>query len=93
MQNKQTAWLLYNEARAWRTSPSKLLAIDDWYTGYCFDQAINYWGSYVESELDKVEGKDSKATHQARQTRLQGLLAEGDTPSSGQFADPALLFN
>jgi hypothetical protein len=90
--NRQTAWLLYNEAQSWNTQPSKLLGVSEWYTAFCLDQAINYWGTFVSSELDKIEAKTAKATEAKRQARLQVLLSpEGEMPK-GQFADPALMF-
>lgn len=94
--NRQTSWLLYNDALTWGVRPSKLLNIKDPYTQYCFDQAINYWGKYVEGQLDRIEGDDSAEIERKRTSRLSQLLypdAEEAPPArTGQFADPALLF-
>lgn len=91
--NRQTAWLLYNEAKTWNTQPSSILRIEEWYIAYCLDQAVNYWGTYVTNELEKIEAKTAKAAEARRHARLQSLLAEdGADPAQGQFADPALMF-
>jgi hypothetical protein len=91
--NRQSAWLLYTQAKTWSVRPSDLLNIDDWYTSYCLDQAIAYWGTFVETELDRIEGDKPKVVEQKRKAKLHELLGtEGETPS-GQFADPALMFS
>lgn len=75
--------------------PSSLLAIDDPYVAYCFDQAAGYLGNHVELELDKIGNKtDAKerAVQQQKKAKLEAILSgSGDKPKQ-QFADPALMF-
>jgi hypothetical protein len=91
--NRLTAWLLYNEASSWSVRPSTLLDLQDPYTAFCFDQAINYWGKTIEGELEKVEGKNAKDTELRRKSILEKYLyPDGDGSSKHQFSDPALMF-
>lgn len=48
--------------------------MEDPYTAYCIDQAVGYLGAYITEELDKIEGKDSKAVARKRQRKLEQLL-------------------
>lgn len=72
-------WKLFQDAKTWSTRPSVLLAIENDYEAYCLDEAISTWGSYVTSELDKVEGKDSKEVNKKRRNRLLSLLQAPDS--------------
>lgn len=74
MKNKQLSWGLYQSAKQWVKRPSELVDIQDTYAAYCFDEAIGAWGSYVTSEIEKIEGKDSKSVERKRQNRLMQLL-------------------
>lgn len=93
VENRQSAWLLYNEAKTWSTNPATVLGITDWYVSYCLNQAISYWGTYVENQLDMIEAKTAQATADKRQARLQQLLSDDTEKPKGSFADPALLFS
>lgn len=91
--NRQTAWLIYSEAKLWGTRPSVLLDIQDTYVAYCFDQAIGYWGVAIESAMDEVEGKNAKDTAAKRQAVLKRFLYPDDSSArQGRFADPAIMF-
>lgn len=71
-------WKLYQEAKLWKVRPSQLFGIDNDYYAYCLDEVVAAWGSHVTSELDKVEGKDSKDAGRKRQRKLLQLLQAPD---------------
>jgi hypothetical protein len=93
----------------YKTRPSNLLGIDDPYAAFCVDEAIYIWGSYVDSELDKVGDRDmdrkAKAKleqrRNARQQRYEQLMAGhsinrqrfGVSGAPQQFRDPMSLFS
>jgi hypothetical protein len=93
--NRQTAWLLYTEAKTWGTTPASLLNIEDPYIAFCLNQAVGYWGMTIESALDEVDGKNSKEIAIKRKAVLRKWLYpdSADKPQPGQFADPALMFS
>ena len=90
-------WILYGEARRWKVPPSELLGLEPGsYDAFCLNQAVNYLGSHIESELDKVgQKKDSKqrSNEAARQRRLEALLTPKGKERKGQYMDPAVIFN
>lgn len=67
-------WNLFQEAKGWGCTPSDLLQIEEPYTAYCLNQAVSHFGAYVTGELEKIEGKDSKAVARKRQQKLEQLL-------------------
>jgi hypothetical protein len=46
-----------------------LLAVEDPYTAYCLDEAVGYFGSYVEARMDEVKAKNAK-TKAAKQENV-----------------------
>jgi hypothetical protein len=72
-------------AKSLRTRPSELVAIDEAYAAYCFDEAVFVLGSYIESELEKVEGKTMQEI-EGKQTLLLNKLLSGKS----RFAEPML---
>ncbi len=84
MKNKKLLWLTYLEAKTWNNRPSSLIAIEDEYTAYCFDQAVAVFGNVVSNELESVEGKTKKSVTQKRNRILDKYL--GIKP---KFMDPA----
>lgn len=82
-------WKVYQEAKLWATLPSKLFGIENDYYAYCFNEVVATWGSYVTSELDKVEGKDSKDTNKKRHRRLLALLQAPDAMRFRSLRPPA----
>ncbi|MCA1807184.1 MAG: hypothetical protein LC687_04960 [Actinobacteria bacterium] len=84
---------------AWRESqtlgrpPSEVYGLGlGTYEGYCFDQAVSYFGQWVEGELDKLDkpSKGARKLMDARKRRLDQILNPVSTPQ--QFADPAAFF-
>jgi hypothetical protein len=77
-------------SEALHTRPSEIADLENSYDAYCFDQAVATWGIFVQSELDKIEGKTSASIQRKRESKLRQLLAE---PGQKQvYADPADLF-
>lgn len=83
-------WELYQHAKAWKTRPSELLSIKGSYEAFCLDEAIWVFGSYVESELDKIKGKTEKQIANKKEAKLKTLLGAKEEQA---FADPAALFS
>lgn len=77
----------------WQTRPSELLGVDDVLHAFWFDEAIYYFGTEFENDLEestKSKGKkpDSpEMTAQKRQRRLDKWL-EGSPGSAPRFRDP-----
>lgn len=82
-------WKLYQEAKTWGRRPSQLLGIDNDYHAYCLDEAVATWGSYVKSELDKVEGKNDKEINAKRQRKLLQLVEAPDAVRFKSLRNPA----
>jgi len=73
---------LFQDAKLWGCRPSQLVAIEDPYKAYCFDEAVGAWGSFITSELEKIEGKTDKDVSRKRKNRLLYLL---DAPVQQRF--------
>jgi hypothetical protein len=73
------------------------LAVSDEYIGYCLDQAVGYFGTTVEYELEKAEDKVRSRKGKTRESaiksaRLRVLTAFGiKDAETKRFADPALM--
>lgn len=76
--------------------PSSLLGLEaDSYEAYCLDEAIVYFGTTVEGQLEKVGQKPSKGERKAQAARerlLSQILGSGEKKSNAGFADPAAMF-
>jgi hypothetical protein len=76
--------------------PSQLLGLTPGsYEAYCLDQAVWYFGSTVNSELEQAGQKKSKGqgrSEAARKRVLAKYLSTGSDPVKQQYADPAALF-
>lgn len=81
---------MWKLAEALHTRPSAVADIENSYEAYCFDQAAATWGMYVQSELDKIEGKTQSSVQRKRENKLRQLLAEPG--QKAVYADPADLF-
>lgn len=84
------------EAQQWGVRPSQLVGVSDTYVAYCLDQAVGYYGSWVDAELDKASSKPSKeevAAVEKRKRRIREILGTAeDDKTQGQFRDPAEFF-
>jgi len=58
----------------WSVRPSTLLAIQDDYTAYCFDQACGHFGMSVEAEMDAVQAKTDTDRNRKRYQVLARIL-------------------
>lgn len=70
-----------------------MMDIQDPYVAYCFDEAVNYFGSKIESELDKAGDKPSKSqrkTEAARKRVLDKFLGVEQSDSQ-KFAAPPMI--
>lgn len=65
------------------------------YEAYCLDEAVWYFGTIVESELEKATQPRKKAKGQAAaEAARKRVIAQYFGPeggSQGQFMDPAIL--
>lgn len=94
VRDSRQSWLLYSNAKQWKVRPSQLLDIEDAYVAYCLDEAIGYFGSQLEFELDKASsGKESKGERSAKMKRQSVLDRVLGPPKkeTARFADPAAL--
>jgi hypothetical protein len=86
--------MLYQLSKTWQTRPSSLVDIEDTYVAYCLDQAVATWGGFVETELGKVEGKNSQDIESKQRAILTRLLGGDEEESArGRFRDPAEFFS
>lgn len=66
------------------------------YEAYCLNQAVAYFGNWVDSELDTVShkpSKDERKANEARQRRLDQILKPDAKNDPSSFADPSAFFN
>ena len=83
-------------SKTYSQSPSALLGLrndpDDAYVAYCLDEAIFFFGSHVENELNEAEentrSKSKGAKKSARQRVMSKYLTKAEE-AKGAFADPA----
>lgn len=76
--------------------PSELLGLTRGsYEAYCFDEAIWYFGTTVESKLEEAsqpKGKRSKGQAQAEAARKRVMAKYFGEGNKGMYADPAAMF-
>lgn len=75
--------------KQYRQRPSQLVGVSDSYAAYCLDEAVYFYGTYVESELhNAVKGitddKDGKKAEQKHRQTLHMLLSQDDIPENPQ---------
>lgn len=63
-----------------------MLALTNSYEAYCLDEAIGFFGSWVEGELDKVKAKTPEQVAKKREGKLQYLLTGN---RAKMYTDPA----
>lgn len=86
-------WDLWLSSTRFQVRPSTLLDVQDPYQAFCLDQAVRFFGSALEAELEEASSKEKtaeKATR-ARQAILDRVLFPGETPKK-RYADPAAKF-
>lgn len=69
MTNTGNLWTAYQLSRTVRSRPSELYGVLEKYGPYmafCFDSAVSTFGIALESELDGVEGKNSRDINRKR---------------------------
>ena len=86
MRNRPLLWRLHNQAKTYNCRPSDLLGLEDTHDRYCFDSAASLWGNVIESELNAVEGKNSKEIQNKRDSVLRRYIPE--LAKARKFADP-----
>jgi len=88
--------MLWLESQALRVPPSSILGLEAGsYEAYCLDQAVWYFGSQVQNEVENAgqpKAKGQGKIESARKRTLNKYLNEPGKSTKGQFADPALLF-
>jgi hypothetical protein len=56
-------WMLHRRAKSYATSPSAMMGVDDEYLAFCFDEAIEIFGTMVDGLL-KQEKTSGSGKHQ-----------------------------
>lgn len=74
MKNLPLMWNLFQDSKLWNQRPSTMVAIEDEYASFCFDQVVSAWGTYVTNQLDQIEGKNDKEINRKRHRKLSQLL-------------------
>lgn len=94
MKRPEQVWLLWLQAKAVRTRPSKFLNIRNTYVAYCLDQAVIFFGMQFEGMLQDAGHKPSKEERRAQAAReaLVKNMFSPDAQKGTGFADPALMF-
>ena len=68
---------MFRMAKEYNTRPSDLLGLENEYVAFCVDQVVFRWGSFVQGELDSVEGKDQNQIQGRRELVARRLLEGG----------------
>lgn len=95
VRNKANSWHLFLQAKQWGCRPSELLGLPrENYEAYCLDEAIGFFGGWVEAQLAKIEPPkgykgDYKRWVEGRQMLFMRKLFAAEV-SSPQFVDPAV---
>jgi hypothetical protein len=76
-------WSLYQQARAWGTRPSDLFEIPEecGYLRWCFDEAVLYFGRWVQNKLDM---KHQKGPNKGRPLYTEAQLLCDEPPKQVQ---------
>lgn len=69
-------WLLDKMAQRYRTRPSELLALEDPYVAWCFDEAVMTFVVGVEAKLEEVPTPRGKKGHEKRKKLQDDLLSK-----------------
>jgi hypothetical protein len=77
-------FLLHQIAKEYGVRPSDLVGISHEYVAFCVDQIVFRWGTYVQGELDSVDGKDKNQIEGRRRAVIHRLLGE----KRQRFASP-----
>lgn len=89
-------WLLWVQSQGLRQAPSEVFGLTRGsLEAYCFDQAVWYFGTTLQEELNKVGRKPQKgeaANAAGRKRVLEQVIGTTASSDKGKFADPALLF-
>lgn len=82
VKNRMLLWQAFQSAKHWNVRPSQLYDIEGSYYAFCFDEAVMTWGNFVTSELEKIEGNNTKTVEKKRHNKLLQLL---DAPAEQRF--------
>jgi hypothetical protein len=84
-------WEAHTLAKALKTRPSALYDIQDEFTAWCFDRAVQSFGTALENRLHEVSEKTKNRASAKRKSmmELNKWLASADTKAArGRFRDP-----
>jgi hypothetical protein len=75
--NLPRAWLIFSQAKQFNRAPSDILRIEDDYVAYCLDEAIWWFGTYVESEVAAAQkSRGKKDNERKQQVRAENRFRE-----------------
>lgn len=76
MSNSRHLWTAFRNSKDWRCRPSEIYGIEDAFTAYCFDNAVNTFGTALQQELESVESKqkDPKRAQKELEALRTGIL-------------------
>lgn len=73
--------------------PSDVVALEDPYERFCFDEAVMVFGSYIRKQLDKVESGGGKQNRkrkelEGKRTLVLKKLLDPNTEEAKTYATP-----
>lgn len=77
-------WELYRRAERWGQPPSSLMGIDNQFLAWCLDEAVDTFGTTVESRVRQAGKSTGKSdTEKMQESRARRCLERhlGITPS------------
>lgn len=80
-------WEAWRLSQAYSTRPSAIYGITSYLDAFSFDRAVYRFGSFVDAELEGVEGKNKREIESKRLRVMQKYLPKAQSASN--YADPA----
>lgn len=88
--NSPAMWQVYQTAKTYRVRASELLGISDPWTAFCLDNAVSYFGTSLEAELESIEGKTAKEINKQRERTMDkwmGIPQRYKSPGASKHSD------
>lgn len=86
MQDSTALWEAWRLSQAYHQTPSTIYHIEDEIAAYCFDRAVNLFGSSLQAELD--EARNTAKNKQQAANKQQAVISKWLNVQR-RFRDPA----
>lgn len=87
MKNKVQCWRLYQQANKFGSRPSAILGVEHPILSYFIDDAVEYFGGWVEGKLNERDKKTGKPKH-----KLEKLLGAKKHAEKLRMSEVAVMF-